>query len=295
MKHAILGAGGVGGFIGAVLGQAGHDVTVVLRPESLAAHPDTLTLYRPTGPAGSRCTRATALTTPVDVFWVTVKATQLEVALREVPDPSLVGTVVPLLNGVDHVARLRGHFGAARVVPATIFGELERTRPGHVVQRTPMVRLAFAAASPDALGAAQRDLAAAGCECAVVADEATLMWRKLAALAAMALSTTASARTVGEVLADPEWSARLEGVLHEASAVGAAEGASLDAAVTLRGIRGLPHGTKSSMQKDVAAGRPPELDAIAGPILRGGAAHGIATPATQALADTIQARVSARR
>src|SRR5947207_12470658 len=138
MRHAIQGAGGVGGFVGAILGQAGHDVTLVLRPESLAAHPETLTLESPLGAATTRVTKTARLTEPVDVLWVTVKATQLGAALPSV-DRAAPRLVVPLLNGVDHVAVLRERFGD-RVVAATIAGEFERLSPGRIIHRSKLAR-----------------------------------------------------------------------------------------------------------------------------------------------------------
>src|SRR3712207_2304900 len=80
---------------------------------------------------------------------------------------------------------------------------------------------------------------------------------------------------------------RLEGCVREACAVGVAEGAKAAPEPILAAFEGAPDGFRSSMQKDVAAGRPPEVEAIAGPILRGGAEHGIDVSATRALVDQI--------
>ena len=140
LSHAILGAGGVGGFVGAVLAAAGEQVTLLLRPETLARHPPTLTLESPLGSLVAPCTLAGALEEPVDLLWVTTKATQLEAALPVVRDPALAGRVIPLLNGIDHVVRLRKRFAADRVIPATIAAELERSAPGRIVHRTPFAR-----------------------------------------------------------------------------------------------------------------------------------------------------------
>jgi len=82
----------------------------------------------------------------------------------------------------------------------------------------------------------------------------------------------------------------LEECVKEACAVGVAEGAKVAPEPILATFRGLPDGFRSSMQKDVAAGRQPELDAIAGPVLRGGSEHGIDVPATRALVDRIITR-----
>ena len=287
--HAILGAGGVGGFVGAVLGHGGARVIVLLRPPTYREHPATLTLESPLGTLVSPVLPALSLSEPVDVLWVTTKATQLVAALDSVPDPALARVVVPLLNGVDHVALLRSRFGADRVVPGTIAGELERTAPARMVHRSPWLRFGFAESGRAALAGAVDRFTQFGCSCVFEEDELTLLWRKLVMLAPMALNTTATGRTAGEIWANPEWAVRFEAVAREAGAVARALGARVDIEETVRLLRGMPASLRSSMQKDVAAGRAPELDAIAGPILRGGAALGIPVPVTAALAAAIAA------
>ena len=282
--QAILGAGGVGGLVGAVQAAEGEQVLLLLRPESLAAHPLSLTLESPLGGLHAPVATATRLERPVELLWVTTKATQLEAALAAVPNPELAGCVVPLLNGVDHVARLRAVFGAERVVPGTVACEVERAGPGRIVHRSPFARFGFAAAGEARLARAVERLTRFGCACRFEADETTLLWRKLVMLAPMALLTTASGRAVGDLWSDPAWSGRFEAVAREACAVARALGAQVEAEETVTMLRSFPATLRSSMAKDVAAGRPPELDAIAGPILRGGAALGIAVPATTELA-----------
>ncbi len=149
--HAILGAGGVGGFVGAVLAFAGARVIVLLRPESFPGYPHALTLESPLGNLSAPVVPALTLEEPVDVLWVTPKATQLGASLGAVPDPGLVRMVVPLLNGVDHVALLRSRFTPERVVPGTIACEVERVAPGRIVHRSSFARLAFAAAGETGL------------------------------------------------------------------------------------------------------------------------------------------------
>ena len=290
MRHAILGAGGVGGFVGAILGGAGERVLLLLRPGTLPVHPDSLTLESPLGGLLAPCERATTLSEPVEVLWVATKATQLSAALAAaVPDPSCAGMVVPLLNGVDHVATLRGRFGAGaeRVIPATIAAELERTEPGKILHRSPFARFGFAEAGHQALAGVADILTRFGCSVAWEPDEITLLWRKLVMLAPMALNTTVASRTVGELRADPALWQRFEESAREACAVALAEGARVNTEQTLTVLRGMPEALRSSMQKDVAAGRAPEVDAIGGPILRGGRAHGIPVPVTEALVAAI--------
>jgi len=292
MRHAILGAGGIGGFVGAILGKGGADVTVLLRPESFAAHPDTLDLMSPLGTAATRVTRSTRLDHPVDVLWVAPKATQLVASLHAVPDPRLAGVVVPLLNGIDHVALLRKELKGTTIVPGTIGAEAERTAPGRIAHRSPFARFGFAAQGKDALGRPAATLERFGCTVAWVVDEATLLWRKLVMLAPFALTTTAAMKPIGAVREDPKMLERLMGAAEEACAIALADGAGVDAAQVIESLKNFPGEMRSSMQKDVAAKRPPELDAIAGPIVRGGVRHGIDVPYTRGLVADVAKRVA---
>jgi 2-dehydropantoate 2-reductase len=117
------------------------------------------------------------------------------------------------------------------------------------------------------------------------------MWSKIVFLAPFALTTSAADRTTGEVIADPDWKQQLESCVREACAVAIAEGAKVDADAVLSSMMKMPPNMRSSMQKDVARGNPPELDAIAGPILRGGQRHGIDVPTTTKLVAAVERRV----
>jgi 2-dehydropantoate 2-reductase len=289
MKHAILGAGGVGGLIGACLAHAGHSVTLVVRRESLAQYPKKLRLESAFG--NFEVDVAIAAEVPaVDVLWITVKATQLDSALAEFKNPDSVRAIVPLLNGIDHVALLRGRYGADRVIPATIAGETERVSPGHIVHRSPFAQLNVLSAGRELLGGTIDQLQQMGFTCSFIDDEPTLMWGKLVFLAPFALSTTAADKTVGEILSDPELRRLGEACVREACAVGVAEGAKVDPEKVLAGVAGMPANMRSSMQKDVERHNAPELDAIAGPILRGGRKHGIAVPITTKLVAAVEQR-----
>lgn len=294
LRHAILGAGGVGGLIGACVAHNGSPVTMVVRAESVAQYPDQLQLESPFGNVHVPVARA-ADVPPCDVLWLTVKATQLEAALAAVTKPDAVGVILPLLNGVDHVAVLRARFGAAKVIPATIAAETERVSPGNIAHRSPFARLNVSSAGRTLLGPTIDDLQKLGFECRFIDDEATLLWSKLVFLAPFALATTAAALPIGGVLSDPEWRNLAESCVREACAVAVAEGAKVDANFVIAGSGKFPPGMRSSMQKDVERGNPPELDAIAGPILRGAARHGIAVPATGKLVATIESQAGLSR
>ena len=222
--------------------------------------------------------------------WITVKATALEAALGAIDKEELGGAVVvPLLNGVDHITILRERYGLERVLPGTIRVEAERLEPGRVRQLSPFANVEVAP-SPATLTQAEElcgELRVAGLSCEVQNDEVTMLWGKLCFLAPFALATTASGGTLGAVRLDASWHSRLEACVTEACSVAITEGAKLTPQPILATLEGAPDALRSSMQKDVAAGPAPELDAIAGPILRGGSKYGIDVSATQALVDNI--------
>ncbi len=275
--------------MGACLAQSGASVTLVVRREALAQYPKQLRLESPFGNFQVNVAVA-AEVPPVDVLWITVKATQLEASLGAIKNPDAVRAIVPLLNGIDHVALLRAKYGSDRVIPATIAVEAERVTPGHIVQRSPFVRLNVLSAGRGLLGPAVDSLQQIGFECRFIDDEPTLMWGKLVFLAPFALTTTAADKPVGEILSDPEWRSLGEACIREACAVAVAEGAKINAEKVLSGVAGMPGNMRSSMQKDVAQHKTPELDAIAGPILRGAQRHGIEVPVTKKLVAAVKQR-----
>jgi len=292
MKHAILGAGAIGGLVGTVLSSLGDEVTVVVRPEKLRDYPDRLTLERPSGSLTGPAKAVATLTRPVDVLWISTKTYQLQAALDAVQ--VVPGCVVPLLNGVDHVAVLRARFGREGVVPATIAVEAERIAAGRFIQRSPFVRFNLAASLEPLLGPIVARLGGLGFNCQFIANEQTLLWGKLCFLGPAALVTSASGMTVGEILADARWKQRLASAIAEACAVAKASGAEVDAQKIQALFDSAPAGMRSSMQKDLVAGRELELDAIGGPIARG-ERYGIDVSTTVKLMAEIQAKIVAHR
>lgn len=292
MRHAILGPGGVGGLIGACLAKTGEPVTIVVRPETLESYPRTLTLESAFGNFSVEVECA-AQVPPVDVLWITVKATQLESALRSIPTANTADAIVPLLNGTDHVPLLRSRYGTEQVLPATIAVESERVAPGHIVHRSPFARLSVTSQAKPLLGATLGHFQQMGFICHWADNEATLLWTKLALLAPLALTTSAAGMPKGEIAANPHWRTQLEASVREACAVAHAEGAKVDPDIGIGALMGLPDGMRSSMQKDLEQKNALELDAIAGPILRGGERHGIPVPVTRGLVRIVEAKARA--
>jgi 2-dehydropantoate 2-reductase len=294
VRHAILGAGGVGGLVGGALARTGFDVVLLLRATTLARQPPTLRVESVVlGDFDVPLPAASALDRDVEVLWVTTKAPQLSAALELAP-PDRVGTatVVPLLNGVDHAAVLHARY--RHVLAGAMSVESERVEPGLIRQKTPFAYLELAPGPRrDEIA---NELRTAGFAVGLALDETTLLWGKLVFLAPLALTTTALGHPVGVVQADPEWNERLVGCHDEAVAIGRAEGARLDVPELRHRFLAFSGGEmRTSMQKDFDAGRPLELDAIAGPILRGGKAHRLATPATGELVRLVRERLALRR
>ncbi len=112
-----------------------------------------------------------------------------------------------------------------------------------------------------------------------------MLWGKLVRLNALACTTSAFDKLLGEILTTPELRAELVGAIEEGCAVAAAEGASIDVADPLGELSAAHPTLGSSMQRDIAAGRPPELDAIPGAVLRAAARHGEECPTIERLVE----------
>jgi 2-dehydropantoate 2-reductase len=292
---AVLGAGGVGGFVAAALERAGARVTVVARDQTAAAiardglDVDSARL----GPIRAEPATATELDRDADVLVVAVKATGLTESLERVQaEPHLV---VPMLNGLDHLTPLRERFGP-RAVAATIRIESTRTAPTRIEQTSPFLLVEMATTNPRmsaAIHSFADTLNEAGVPARVRQSEPDVMWGKLVRLCALALTTTAYDRPLGPIRTTPELRDDLEACVREGAAVAAADGAEQDPARTLEELDEAHAELDSSMHRDVAAGREPELDAIAGSVLRAAARHGLACPAIGRLAARIAERSGA--
>jgi 2-dehydropantoate 2-reductase len=297
---AVLGPGGVGGLVAGALDHAGDRAIVVAR-ESTA---------RLIGERGLRVSsvrlgeltghpRAVAeLREPVDALVVATKAIGLEGALERIAvEPPLV---LPLLNGVDHVAQLRERFAPESVLAGSIRVEADRPEPGVVVHTSPFLRVDMASryasgpAAVEDLAPRMRKLAArleaAGIPARVRDSEPQVLWSKLVRLNALACTTSAFDKLLGEIRDTPQLRAALVGAIEEGCAVANAEGARLDASDPLGELNDAHATLGSSMQRDIAAGRTPELDAIPGAVLRAAARRGLACPTIEGLVARIAER-----
>jgi 2-dehydropantoate 2-reductase len=294
MRIAVLGPGGVGGLLAGALARAGVEVLVVAR-ESTAARISACGLRVSSVTLGEFTAYPAAverLEEPVDALIVATKADGLEPALARIAaDPALV---LPLLNGLDHLQILRERFRPDTVLAGSIRVEADRPEPGVVVHTSPFLLVQMAGADPAAGPAMQRlaqTIADAGVPARVLDSEAQVMWSKLVRLNALACTTSAYDKLLGEIRSTPALRADLEAAIKEASAVGRAEGAGdVQAAAAIAELDRAHATLGSSMQRDIAAGRAPELDAIPGSVLRAAARHGLPCPTIERLVGMIAAR-----
>ncbi|HLM85548.1 MAG TPA: 2-dehydropantoate 2-reductase [Solirubrobacteraceae bacterium] len=302
MRVAVLGPGGVGGLVAGALDRAGEGVVVVAREstaEAIIAHGlrvKSVTL----GDFVAHPRAVVQLQEPVDALIVATKAAGLEPALARIAvasSPEGDATVVlPLLNGLDHLAVLRERFTADSVLAGSIRVEADRPQPGVVVHTSPFLLISMAGSDDairPAMGALADVLSAAGIPVRVQDSEAQVMWSKLVRLNALACTTSAYDKQMGEIRSTPVLRAQLVGAIEEACAVAKAEGAQdVDPAKAIAELEATHDTLGSSMQRDIAAGREPELDAIPGAVLRAGVQHGLKCPTIERLVAMIEERIA---
>jgi 2-dehydropantoate 2-reductase len=290
----VLGPGAVGGALAVHLASAGVHVVCIPRPEAVQVLALAgLTLEVDGGsPIVARPEVAAELARPVALLLVTVKSYGLEEAIERV-DPAAVadGVVVPLLNGLEHVDLLRARFGD-RVATGSI-SRFEAYRVGRyqIIQETPSAVVTLASGQLTVeLEQAAGLLLRGGLEVRLEVDEREVLWRKAARLSVLAAATSASDRTVGALRDDPGWRDRLKTAIGEACAIAAADGVPLAADAQWRIIGDLDADLTTSTARDVAAGKPSELDAITGSVVRAGERLGVPCPALAGLYAEARAR-----
>jgi 2-dehydropantoate 2-reductase len=295
MRVAVLGPGGVGGLVAGALDHVGSADAIVVGRAETAAVISAQGLRVSSVSLGEFVARPRAverLEESVDALVVATKASGLEPALERIAvEPPLV---LPLLNGLDHIAILRERFSEGSVLAGSIRVEADRPTPGVVVHTSPFLLVQMASSNPKAAPGMQelaRALSDAGIPARVLDSEPQVMWSKLVRLNALACTTSAYDKLLGEIRSTPALRADLEGAIGEACRVGRAEGASDVDPTKAIGELDRAHATLgSSMQRDIAAGRVPELDAIPGSVLRAAARHQLRCPTIERLVAMIAAR-----
>jgi 2-dehydropantoate 2-reductase len=271
---AIIGPGAIGGILAAWLGQDPDNAVTVCARSTF----DHLEVETPTGTitAAPRVITDPSDATPVDWVLITTKAYDAAAAAKWLPSLRREDTrVVVLQNGVEHVERFTPYVGAEYLVPAVIDCPAERTAPGRMRQRG-----ASWIVVPDSVnGRAFLPLFAKTNFDVQTDDFTTRAWAKLCINAPGAISAILLKPT-GVIQIDPI-PELTRGMVRECLAVGRAEGAKLDDGIVeavVAGARSAPADSLNSLLADRMAGRPMEIDARNGAVVRIGKKHGIPTP-----------------
>lgn len=284
----VIGAGAVGGYLAGKLAEAGQDVSVVARGDTLKALQTTgVTLIDVPAPARSIPVTAhasLAAAGPADVVVVATKAldaTDAFAALRDVPSGAVV---LPIHNAVDapHVAA--AVVGEHRVWPGVIRGFLHHTAPGEVEFHGGPLSLTFGTWTGEHNATAEafaRVLTAAGISAQVHPDIWQDTWGKAMFVSSMSLLGALTGKPLGEMLADPLLASELRALVAEVAATARGAGVALpeDAVErTMAFAAAMPPESTSSLQRDLLGGQPAELDAQIGAISARAQRHGVPTP-----------------
>jgi 2-dehydropantoate 2-reductase len=298
MRIAVIGAGGVGGYFGARLAAAGHEVVFGARgPHRQAMATTGLTIRSATGDlhiAQPGLLDDPPNAGPWNAIFLCVKLWDLEDAARLIqPMVSLTTSVVPFQNGVEGEQAVAAILGAERVLGGVAHIAVTIAEPGVIQHTGTMAKLAYGELDGSAssrLSALHGAVSGAGIDGEASGEIGRLIWRKFVMLAPFAGATCLYRRSIGAVLAEPDSRASVEALVAETAAVGRAQGVDLDdgqEARTLQMAAGLPFEMKTSMLHDLEAGRRLELPWLNGAVVRLGRTHGIPTPENQQVVTTL--------
>lgn len=285
MRIAVMGAGAVGCYYGAMLARAGHAVTLIGRPALVdAVHGSGLYLESAAFTGQIQVDAATDPAAVRDAALVLfcVKSGDTEAAgVQLAPHLHAKALVLSLQNGVDNAARLSQVLGR-EVIPSVVYVATEMAGPAHV-RHYGRGELVIGPSPRSTALAAQ--LAAAGIPTEVSETVLEALWSKLvincaynalSAIAQQPYGTLVQAAGVRQVMRD---------AFDECLAVAGAQGIDLPATLweATLAIADSMAGQRSSTAQDLARGKPSEIDHLNGTIVRLGTAHAIATPVNRSL------------
>lgn len=305
MRIAIMGTGGVGGFFGAKLALAGHDVTFIARGAHLEAMREQgLRVATDEGElhvAQPQATDDPRSIAPVDAVLFTTKLYDTEAAARSL-DTVLGedGFVVTVQNGITSAATIGSLLGQDRVLAGTTHVVSHLVGPGKVQHMGQLQRIIFGEADGSLSERGRRfeaALAESGIDVEFSPEIDRVLWEKFVPLSVMSGLASVVRAPIGVLLEDAETRTLVEAAIDEAVAVAHAMKVPLaaDAAAMFKGrLAGAPAATKPSMLVDLEAGRRLELPWFSATVARLGAEYGVATPTHAFIAAVLHPHVGGR-
>jgi len=289
MKIVVMGSGGVGGYYGALLASQGKDVTFIARGEHLRAMQEKgLQVYSVHGDLLIHPVKATddpaQLGTADLVLFCTKTYSTEEAAALIKPIIGEHTTVLSLQNGVEAYEKLGELLGAEHVLPGATWISSAVESPGVIRQVSLFRRIALGELDGSVSGRAQAVVdvfEGTGADVRISDVILTTLWTKFIFIAIASSMGPLTRLTIGQYRTVPETRAMMQSLLGEVKAVSDAVGAGLQDDIvekTMGFVDMAEPGIKPSMQLDVEAGKPSELDSLVGVIGRKGRALGIPTP-----------------
>ncbi len=299
MRIVVFGTGGVGGFFGGRLAHAGDDVTFIARGEHLRAiKASGLKVDSTLGDfvvVPAKATDDVSEVGEVDLVIVGVKAWQVSEAARAMKP--LVGpgtTVLPLQNGVDAVAQLVTELGADRIIGGLCRIVSLVVGPGHIKHAgfTPSIVIGeIDDRRTDRITRIEQLFKRAGLEITVAPDIQAALWTKFLFIASFSGVGAMANAPAGVLRSDPKWRAQILHAMEEIYALAQARKIklspnSIDNAIA--SVNALPEDATSSMQRDIAAGRPSELESQNGAVVRLARESGVQVPTHALIYETLK-------
>ncbi|MCY0148177.1 2-dehydropantoate 2-reductase [Hoeflea sp. G2-23] len=293
MKVAVMGAGGVGGFYGAKLAEAGHDVSFIARGAHLEAIREKGLLIENITDGTSQKYDVMATEKPADIGKVdfllfAVKMWDMEAAIETVK--VVVGdntSILSLQNGVIKDIILKQRFDEKAVLGGVGYVATAITRPGVVGQTGDLQKITigeYDQSVSDRVRTIVASFASTGIEAKASSDIEKVLWEKYVFLVGLSAATAATRLPIGILRKTPETRQLLRQIIAEAVAVGRARGVHLPedyADDRMRFVDTLPDAMKASMLHDLEAGKPMELRWLSGGIVDLGREVGVPTPANE--------------
>ena len=288
MRIAVMGAGSIGGYFGGMLARGGNQVTLIARGPNLTAIKEKgLRIVSDEGEFFVHCdaTDDPAQAGVVDLIFLTVKTYHNSGAIPAMlPMVGRDTVVLCLQNGIDSYQAAAEGVGADKVLPGAAYIEAGLPEPGVVTQTGSVVRIEFG--EPDG-GDSERGqrivqtLEHSGIPARFNPDIQQTLWSKFLFIATMAGVTTLSRQTMAQLMPRPEWRQVIVGCMQEIAAVGRDSGIRLDpdiVDITIQYIDSSLEQLQASMHSDILAGRPLELEALTGAVIRAGRKINTPTP-----------------
>ena len=285
MRMLVLGAGAIGGYFGGRLAAAGSDVTFLVRPKRREQlERDGLRIQSPVGDLNLpvKSVLAPDLTPGYDLVLFTCKAYDLDSALDAIA-PAMDGhcAVVPMLNGMAHLARLDERFGAANIMGGTCTISVTLEKDGVIHHADPLQRISFGErdrTKSDRARILANAFATTAIDWELADDIVQTMWEKISVLSVLASVNCLFRANLAEIIGAPGGLAAIERALAVNFEIAARNGHPPRASSRVFGRKALtdPTSTRTaSMLHDLELGLPVESDHVVGWMLEQARAHGL--------------------